>query len=469
MPRRARTVRSKDMPDLDLAIVGGGISGLSAASALCGQELRVRLFEREPACGGVLQTERVDGFVIDSGPDTLLAHKPAAIALVRELGLGGDLVAPFPNRTTYVLRRSRLRTLPETSALGLPTSWTTLAAATAFSWPAKLRMAAEPFLPARAPEADESIGSFVRRRFGREAVTYVAEPLLAGLHRGDAATLSIRALFPVLAGAERTHGSVVRAWRRIPRGGAGSLSLRGGLGQIAALLQARLSPKLAATGAEVVSIERDGDYRLALRDGSTITARAVLLATPPYVTASLTAALDAPLARLCDTIRFAPSITVALGYRREGIRHRLQGWGFVVPAGERRRVRSATWVSSKWPGRAPLGHALIRVSLGAESVEAGLDQPDERLAGWAHEELRELLGITAEPILARVYRRPRAMPQLEVGHLERMAAIERRLASVPGLFVSASGFRGVGLPHCISDARTVADRAAAFVRDQPAA
>ena len=170
------------MTDIDVAIVGGGISGLSAARALCGRDLRVRLFERAAACGGVIQTDRVGEFVIDSGPDTLLSHKPAALALVRELGLDGSLVAPLPPRTTYVLRRSALRTLPETSALGLPTDWKTLVGARAFSWHGKVRMAAEALIPPSAPASDESIGSFVRRRFGREAVTYVAEPVLAGLH-----------------------------------------------------------------------------------------------------------------------------------------------------------------------------------------------------------------------------------------------------------------------------------------------
>jgi protoporphyrinogen oxidase len=162
------------MTDVDVVVVGGGISGLSAAHALCARGARVRLIERETACGGVIHTDRVGQFIVDTGPDTLLAHKPAAIALAREVGLGAQLVAPLPTRTTYVLKRSRLRTLPQTSALGLPTDWKTLVSAQAFSWPGKLRMAAEVFVPPAAAPGDESIGSFVRRRFGREALTYVA-------------------------------------------------------------------------------------------------------------------------------------------------------------------------------------------------------------------------------------------------------------------------------------------------------
>lgn len=453
------------MTDIDVAIVGGGISGLSAARALCGRDVRVRLFEREAVCGGVIQTDRVGGFVIDSGPDTLLSHKPAALALVRELGLDARLVAPLPRRTTYVLRRSALRRLPETSALGLPTDWKTLLGASAFSWHGKIRMAAEALIPPSAPASDESIGSFVRRRFGREAVTYVAEPVLAGLHRGDVSRLSVRALFPVLANAERKHGSVARAWRSMPARSAngGSMSLREGLAQIVIRMQEQLPPGVAVTGMEVLAIERDHSFALQLSDGSTLTAGAVLLATPAYVTSTLVAGLDPELAKLCRTIQYVPSVNVVLGYPRESIGHALQGWGFVVPAADNRRVRSASWVSSKWPGRAPPGRALIRASLGRAGDAAVLEESDDTLIGWAHDDLRSLLGITAAPVVARVYRRPRAMPQLEVGHLERMAAIDRRLASIPGLFISASGFRGIGLPDCIGDARTVADAADAYL------
>lgn len=458
------------MTDTDVAIVGGGISGLSAARALSARGVRVRLLERDTACGGVIRTDRVGEFIIDAGPDTLLAHKPAALALVREVDLESSLVAPLPARATYVLRRSELRTLPETSALGLPTDWKTLVSAGAFSWRGKLRMAAEPLIRPAAPDGDESISSFVQRRFGREAVTYVAEPVLAGLHRGDAARLSMRALFPVLANAERTHGSVARAWRRSPaRSGGGSMSLRGGLGELVARMQEQLPPGVVVTGSEVQSIERDDVFALSLRDGSTVTARAVLLATPAYETSTLASSLDAELAQLCSAIRYVSSVNVALGYRREHVRHPLRGWGFVVPKHEKRRVISASWVSSKWPGRAPEDHTLIRASLGSARDGSTIEQPDHTLIAWAHEELSQVLDIAGAPVVARVYRRPRAMPQLEVGHLDRMAAIDRRLASLPGLFVSASGFRGIGLSDCISDAQRVAEHVAEYLQTSSAA
>jgi oxygen-dependent protoporphyrinogen oxidase len=451
---------------MDVAVVGGGISGLTAARALCRRGFDVRLFEREQTFGGVIRTDHIGDFVIDVGPDTLLAHKPAAIALVRELGLGDRLVAPLGRRSTYVVRRRALRSLPETSAMGLPIDWHTLATASAFSWHGKLRMAAEALLPARPAEGDESIGSFVARRFGREAVRYVAEPLLAGFHRGDASRLSLRALFPVLAEAERRHGSVARAWRRMPArpGSAASYSLRNGLGEVVTGLHARLPAGVARAGSEVSAIERaPRGFHLIVGGGAVSTARAVLLATPAHVTSTVVSPVDVELAELCRGIRYVSAVNVALAYAREAVAHPLDGSGFVVPAADRRHVRSVSWMSSKWPGRAPDGSVLLRVSLDAAGAADPLEGSDSALIDRAHEGLRGLLGLRTAPAVARVYRLPRAMPQLEVGHLDRLRAIERRLSALPGLFVSASGFRGVGLADCIADAHAVADRIAAHV------
>ena len=460
----SKGVRCRDnVHDRSVAIIGGGISGLTAARALCRGGFDVRLFEREQRCGGVVRTDRAGDFVIDVGPDTLLTHKPAAIALARELGLADRLVDPLPRRSTYVVRRQALRTLPDTSAMGLPTDWRTLVSASAFSWHGKLRMAAEALLPARRTVGDESIGSFVRRRFGREAVEYVAEPLLAGIHRGDASRLSLRALFPFLAEAEMRHGSVARAWHKIPArpGRTSSQSLRAGLGEFVAELSAQLPPGVASIGSEVFAIERHGDeFWLRLTGGGIATARTVLLATPAYVTSRLVSQVDAKLASLCGGIRYVSVANVALGYARGDVAHPLEGAGFVVPVNDRRHVRSVSWMSSKWPGRAPDGSVLLRASL--DNRAETFDAPDRTLIDWAHEDLRDLLGLKAPPVLARVYRLALAMPQLEVGHLDLMAAIDRQLSAVPGLFITASGFRGVGLPDCIKDAQTVADRVAAY-------
>jgi oxygen-dependent protoporphyrinogen oxidase len=209
-------------------------------------------------------------------------------------------------------------------------------------------------------------------------------------------------------------------------------------------------------------MERDAHgFRLHLAGGGSSTARTVLLATPAHVTSRLVSSVDAVLSSLCGGIRYVSTVNVALGYRRDSVPHALDGSGFVVPAAERRRLKSVSWMSSKWPGRAPQGSVLLRASL--DNVAEVLDAPDEALIEWAHQDLCDLLGLSGAPTLARGYRLPQAMPQLEVGHLNRMAAIDRRLSALPGLFVSASGFRGVGLPDCIKDAQAVAEHVAALV------
>ena len=447
-------------PALDVTIVGAGISGLSAARELVRAGMSVRVLERDARCGGVIRTDVVDGFVVEGGPDTLLAHKPAAVTLCRDLGLGGELVPPLSPPSTFVVRGGRLRALPATSVMGLPTEWRTLLTTRAFSWPAKVRMAAEPLVPAK-PSGDESVASFVGRRFGQEAVTYLAEPLLAGLHRGDAARLSMPALFPTLVEAERTHGSVVRSWRqnhRLRVGRAGSMSLRGGLGDLVERLSGSLPPGTVVTGAEVRTIERGRDFAIRLADGTTTRSRAVILAAPAPAVSAIVAGVDGELARLCAGVRCASSVNVALAFPSAQVPDRLPGWGVVVPAHEGRRIGAVTCVSEKWPHRAPPGQVLLRASISRAWAEEAGATGDDEVCAWVTAELRTLLGIDAGPTLARVFRWPSAMPQLEVGHLDRMRAIDDRLAQAPGLFVSASGFRGVGIADCVGNAQATARR-----------
>ena len=458
------------MADVDVAIVGGGISGLSAARELCRLGFGVRLLEREARCGGVIQTHRVGSSIVDVGPDTLLAHKPAALTLCKELGLEDQLIAPGSPRTTFLLRRGTLQPLPETSMLGIPTNWRSLVGTRAFTWRGKLRMAAEALIPAARPFGDESIASFVGRRFGHEAVKLLAEPLLAGIHRGDAARLSMRALFPGLLDAERRHGSVLRAWSRQKPGNsrAGSMSLRGGLAQLVERLEHSLPRDIALTGTPVLGVEGRGPFTVRLAGHDAVTATAVLFATPPPVTARLADGLDRDLAVLCGGIETASSLAVVLAYPRDAVADPLRGWGFVVPPVEGRRLAAVSWVSSKWPRRAAAHEVLIRASFGRMPACSHSNPPDGALIAWADDELRECLGISGPPAAARVVRHMHAVPQLTVGHLDRMAAIDERLLRLPGVFLSAAGFRGVGIPDCIADAQAVASSAARWLRDTAA-
>jgi oxygen-dependent protoporphyrinogen oxidase len=450
---------------IDVAIVGGGISGLSAAYELQRRGLAVRVLEASNRAGGVITTERFDGWVVDGGPDSLLVQKPAAVALCRELGIGDRLVSTLTPRTAYVLRDGRLHPLAEGSFLCFPLKFGALAGSSLFSMAGKLRMAGEVVTPRTGGDEDESIAAFVRRRFGQEAVDYLAEPLLAGIHAGDAERLSVRALFPRLVEAERQTGSVIRAFRALrvkPSPQGAFVSLPGGTGELIDALVAALAPGTVTTGAKVTEVRRASTYTVESAAGP-VEARSVILATPAYVSGSLLRGFDTALATLCDAIPYASTATIAFGYHRDQVAHPMSGTGFVVPRVERRALMAGTWVTSKWPGRAPADHVLLRGFLGGGRDPRRLEQSDADLIETAREDLSSLLGIRGAPLFSRLFRWTRQSPQYEVGHLKRVAAIDQGMASVPGLFLTGSGFHAIGIPDCIAHGRETATLAAAFV------
>jgi oxygen-dependent protoporphyrinogen oxidase len=456
------------MPTHDVVIIGAGIAGLAAAWELRKRGVTSLVLERSSRAGGVIVTERNDGFVIDGGPDSLLVQKPAAVELAAELGLRDRLVGMLPPRTAFVLRHGRLVPLPEASFLGLPTRLGPFARSRLFSWAGKARMATEVFR-ARAGRDDESIGSFIRRRFGNEAVDYLAEPLLAGIHAGDVEQLSVHALFPRLVALEQTRGSVLRGLRgHAPRSPASDhqpgqgafVSFPRGVAELPEALVAALGSEAIRYDTPVSQISGAAPYKLTLDTDAAIHARAIIVAAPAWAAARMLRSIDGTLARLCDEIPYASTATAALGFTRRQISHPLKGAGFVVPRRERKTLTAGTWVSSKWPHRAPDEHVLLRGFVGGATDPHALDLDDSRLTMTVIDELRSLLGIRGEPLFARIFRWPRGTPQYVVGHMARVRAIEERLAQLPGLYVTGSGYRGTGIPDCIADARAVAARVA---------
>jgi oxygen-dependent protoporphyrinogen oxidase len=417
------------------------------------------LLESGERFGGVVLTEREQGFVIEAGPDAMLAQKPEAIALCRELGLGERLIPTDPDRrAVYVLHRGRLHPLPEGMMLAVPTRIAPFLASGLFSWPGKLRMGLDVLLPGKRGDADESIASFLRRRFGQEAVERLGEPLLAGIHAGDPERLSILATFPRFRDLERTHGSLVRGLRRAKppaaaKGApppAGFYSLRGGLSELVEALVGRLDPAALWLRARVCRVEATGDgYSLATEAG-TIVAKRLIVAAPGPKIADALVSLVPDAARALAAIPFASSATVALGYRRADVAHPLDGYGLVVPAGERLRTTALSFVSSKFPYRAPEGHVLLRGFLGGARDPDAISLRDDEMIEVVKTEMKNVLGLSGEPVLGRVYRWPAGTPQLEVGHLERMRAVEREVASRPGLFLTGAGVRSTGIPDCVA-------------------
>ena len=385
----------------DVVVIGGGIAGLSTAYELARRGVMPVVLERASRSGGVILSEEVDGFTIDAGPDSLLVQKPDGIKLCEELGLGSQLVPTKPPRLAYIQRGGRLHALPAASVLGIPTRLGPFVRTGLFSWPGKIRMAAEVFVPARQNDEDESIGAFMTRRFGIEATEYLAEPLLAGIHAGDVDRLSIGSLFPRFRETERRHGSLLLAFRRQaqPASANGAFrSLPGGLSQMIRGLVGALPAGTVQTGASVACV-RAGDgpraFSVDVRSGgASFDARAIVFATPAYVTSELIVGIDAEIARLCGEIPYASTATIVLGFRRADVAHPLNGSGFVVPSVESTGLLAGSWMSSKWPNRAPDGRVLLRAFAGGARDPQALDQPDDALVQRAMDALRPLLGVS---------------------------------------------------------------------------
>ena len=473
------------MSDVAVAIVGGGISGLSAAYELHRRRTPFVLLEKSGRLGGVIRTERTGGFTIDAGPDSLVTQKPAAIALCGELGLAGRLIPTRTPRTAYVVRNGVLHPLPPGSVFGIPTGIGPIAAQRLLSVRGRLRLGLELFAPRNhdRPQGesleegtrDESIGAFFRRRFGTEATDYLAEPLLAGIHSGDVERLSMHALFPQFVEAERAHGSVIRAFRRNAAVRAATTQRRGpfrsfpdGLETLPRALAAHLPAHCLRRGLAVTGIAGGPPYVLDTADGPGITADRVILALPAHAAAPLAAGVDGTLGRLCESFTDTSIAIVVLAFRRAAISHPLRGSGFVAPRVEPAlSITAATWISSKWPGRAPEGHVLLRGFVGGARRPDALGLSDGTLIDMVRNDLARLLGIAGEPVLARVYRWPRANPQHHVGHSARVAEIDRRLARMPGLQIIGAAFRGIGIGDCVAAGRAAGAAAADAARNAP--
>jgi protoporphyrinogen/coproporphyrinogen III oxidase len=444
----------------DAIVIGGGIAGLTVAYELHRRQVPFVLLERCARAGGLVLSEDIDGYTIDAGPDALLVQKPDGIRLCEELGLKDDLVPTKKPRLAYIQRGGRLHPLPDASVLGIPTRFGPFLATRLFSWPGKLRMAGELFVPPRRDGEDESIGAFITRRFGREATTYLAEPLLAGIHAGDVNRLSIQSLFPRLVDAERSHGSVLRAFRARRSPGADTdgafRSLPGGLSQMIRALLGALPAERVRLNAPVRCVAFDTPSRtffVETANGDRVRSRTVTFATPAYVTAGLLRPIDAELAGLCDGIPYVSTGIVAMAFRRSDVAHPLNGSGFVVPSVEKSGILAGSWMSSKWPHRAPADRVLMRAFVGGARDPRALERSDAELVEQVLASLRPLLGIGDDPLFTKVYRWERAGAQHEVGHASKLAGIARLLGDHQGIFLTGSAYRGVGIPDCVADGR----------------
>ena len=446
-------------------VIGGGISGLAAAYALQkleGPDANYLLLETSDHLGGKIVTYAGEGFLIEGGPDSFLTQKRAALDLCRELGLGDQLIGSNHAATpsTYVLSKGKLHPMPEGMMLMAPTMILPILRSKLISWPGKLRMGLEIFIGRNTTVADESLGSFVRRRMGSELLAKIAGPLMAGIHAGDPEALSLRSTFPMFTDMEKTHRSLVLGMMKRKKQQAAQPSTRprpsmfttlsGGLQQLPDAIAARLNPEQVKLNTRVQSVAAAGDqYRISLADGTSLLADNVIFTTPAYVTAEILRQLAPTLAEKLRRIRYVSTSTVSLAFRRSEITCDLNGFGFIVPATEGRKINACSWSSTKFSHRAPDDYVLMRVFIGGAFAEDLAEQNEATLIDIARQELREIMGITATPVLARAYRWSKSNPQYNVGHGTLIEEIDGLVSAHRGLYLAGAAYRGSGIPDCI--------------------
>ena len=446
-----------------VVVAGGGIAGLSIAFELtrdASQPVDVVVLERAGRPGGNLRSERVDGYLCEWGPNGFLDNVPETLALVRQLGIGGRVLpADARAKRRFIYRRGRLQALPD-GPLGFALSGL-------LSVRGRARVLGEPFAP-RRPEGDESIHAFAARRIGREAADVLIDAMVSGVFGGNARELSLRACFPKMWDMETTYGSLVKAMlakrreRRAPSGapmgapGGRLTSFTDGVEELVHGLARALGPRVrSGCGVRRVRPRRPGSadgWVVDQDDGRTVEADVVVLAGSASTSATLVGGFDEDLARLLRTIPTAPLAVVCLGYETARLDRPLDGFGFLVPRSEGIGILGALWDSSIYPGRAPAGRSLIRVMSGGAHNPSTATLDDETLISRARADLRTTMRLGIEPVFTRVFRHPLGIPRYTVGHLERLSAIEARLASHPGLVLAGNSYRGVSINACVADA-----------------
>lgn len=470
-----------------VAVVGGGISGLAAAYRVTEIDpaAEVVLFEAADRLGGVIETHREGPFLVEAGADNFITDVPWAIDLCRRLGIEDQLLRTNDQfRRAGVVHRGRLQPIPEGFLIMAPSKVGPVLTTPILSPWGKLRLAAEYFVPRRAnPQDDESLSSFARRRFGRETFERLIQPLVGGIYTADAEKLSLKATLPRFLDMEAEHGSLIRASRKknsaakaaADRSSSGSrysmfVALRNGMSGFAQAIADRLPAGTIRLNSPVERVEPTEENRWSLtiagEEPKEVKVDGVIVATPAHVAAQQLAPKLNELSSLLGKIPYAGAAVIAMGFRRDQIKHPLNGFGFVVPLAEGRKILSASFSSIKYDGRAPEDHVLVRVFVGGACQAELLEQDDEALIDLAIAELTELIGLNGKPVMSRVCRYYQAMPQYHLGHLQLVDEIEAQVGEHSGLALAGNAYRGVGIPHCVHSGEQAAERVLAELSTQ---
>ena len=466
-------------------IIGGGLAGLGAAykiirAASEGHHVEFILVEKDRRLGGKIFTEIVpdpsgDGrFIVDGGPDCFLTEKPACHRIARLMGIfNEELPTDDSRRRTWILSRGKLHPLPDGVMMFAPTKFMPFATTGLFSWPGKIRMAMDLFIPPKKVTQgefnDETLESFVVRRMGRECLDRLAEPLVGGVHASDPKQMSLAATFPRLLEMEQNYGSLLKGFiaarrkveemrRKYPvkpgeKPRTFFTSFVNGMQQLTDSMANAVGRGHMRTGVSVNSLQRTSEagWRVLLSDGSSINGDAVIVATESWAAEPLVRPLDEAIANGLAAIPTSSSATVSIAFNEEEVGFDLNAFGVLCPLVEGRALMAATYSSTKWQGRAPKGKVLLRGFVGGPHNQEVLKRPDEELVQTVLSEFRGILGLNpnAKLLFSRVFRWYLGMPQYTLGHLDRVALIEDRSGQIPGLALAGGSYRGVGIPNCI--------------------
>lgn len=477
-----------------VVIIGGGLSGLSAAFYVrkhyreAGVQPDIVLIEKEKVLGGKIETLQRDGFVVEKGPDSFLARKTAMSDLAKELKLDHELVTTNPNaKKTYILQRGKLHPMPAGLVLGIPTELKPFLKSGLVSFSGKMRAMLDFVLPPRRSSEDESLGQLIERRLGTEVLENMTEPLLAGIYAGDMRKISLQATFPQFGEVERQYGSLIRGMttgRKPVETHTGTkksafLTFRKGLQSMVHALIHELHDveQRTGTGAARITVRTDSGrssaaesgprYAVELDNGET------LLADDIYVTVQNFAAAELLRPHVdvsaLDNVNYVSVANVVMAFAKKDIITEYDGSGFLVPRKEGRNITACTWTSTKWLHTSPEDKVLLRCYVGRSGDEQNVELPDEALAELVRKDLREIMGVGAQPLFTEITRLKHSMPQYPVGHPGRIAGLRSELSQkLPGVYAFGAGYDGIGMPDCIKQAKETAEAAAGSLNKQPA-
>lgn len=458
-------------------MIGGGISGLAAAHRLversseANQKTEIILLEASGRIGGVFGTEQVGEYTIETGADSFITNKPGGIELAKRLGMEERLISPNKDfQRSLILHKGKTVVTPVGFNLLAPSKVWPMLKTPLLSPLGKARMAAEYFVPRQRAGLDESLASFVRRRFGQELLDRIVQPMVGGIYTSDPESLSLKATLPRFVEMERQHGSLIKGLRKNSKKEKLSKQASGARYGLFATPEAGMSDLLQTLLAAIentvdvrfhskaISLKKDGEgYKIGVEGEEEIEASAVILALPTYRSADLLEPLSAKLSETLKQVDYASSAILVSGHRLEDVAHPLNAFGLVIPHIENRKILAVSFLSRKFPNRAPDGKVILRTFIGGAMQPEEIDKPDEEVITTALSELKAILGVSGTPEFTKLVRYHRAMPQFTVGHLDRLTTIRDLARQFPRIGLAGNGYEGVGVPDCINSGEAAAD------------